>query len=636
MTVKKIPKWIVINASAFLALVVFCAGIYIYYSIAYKNKILPNVFVAGVNLEGLTINEARHKLKNKTDDFSTKSLDFSIDGENEKINIKNLNPDYKINDATFIAYGVGRSGKIIPDLLDRIKVVIGKKDFNNFIVINSDALIDSLNALSTKYDQPEKNATVKITTKKITILSEKNGQRFERTKLENLIWQSIKNLNSDFLGNFPLIKSEAPVKKIHVEALLPQIERTVSDPLILKHKDDNFEISPEQIGAWLEFIPADLTLGIARLNVKKNLVEAYSKTLAEQIFIEPKDAKLKIEDGKAVIFEVSQDGLELDIKKATDIISESVLSRTILGLKSDNSEANHSATILLPVTIKKANITDETIETLGIKELIGKAETDISGSPRNRIHNITTGTKFINGILVKPSEEFTTIGTLGEVDASTGYLPELVIKNNRTIPEYGGGLCQVSTTLFRSVLDAGLKITERRNHSYRVSYYERGIGPGLDATIYLPKPDFKFLNDTPGWILIQGQIKGNKLIFELYGTSDGRKSKIDGPYTLSTRQAPAPVYTESSNLAPGQVIQLEKAHAGATTTAKYSVFREGKLIFEQTFDSYYKALPARFLIGPKAPKPVPKPKPVPAPKEEETPEPIPSDPVEEPETPPTE
>lgn len=634
MILKSLPKWIIVSASAFLGLIVFCVGIYGYYSVSFKNKILPNVLVAGVSLEGLTINEAREELKNLTDEFSTKSLAFSIDGENTEIKIKDLNPDFNINEAVFKAYGIGRSGRLLPDILERIEAVFRKRNFDEFTSINSNALANTLDALSKKYDQPEKNAGIKVTSGNITIIPEKDGQRFERVKVESLIWHSIKTLSYAPLGDFPLNRSQAAVTKGQVEALKPQVERTIAESLSLKHEDESFEISPEQIGAWLDFLPGDSTLGIAKLGVKKELIEAYAKTLAEQIFIEPKDAKLKIEDGKAVIFEVSQDGLELDIAKTTDLISEGILSRTVLGIKSNDPNGQQSTIITLPVATKKANITDETIETLGIKELIGRAETDFSGSPRNRVHNITTGTKFINGLLIRPGDEFSTVGTLGEVDASSGYLPELVIKNNRTIPEYGGGLCQVSTTLFRSVLNAGLKVTERRNHSYRVSYYERGIGPGLDATIYLPKPDFKFLNDTPGWILIQGTVKGNKLIFELYGTSDGRKSKIDGPYTLSTKAAPAPVYVQSNSVAPGKTVLIEHAHAGATTTAKYSVVdKDGKLLFEQTFDSVYKALPARYLVGPKPAKPAPKPEVKPEPKPEETPTP-PAE--EEPETPPVE
>ena len=107
-----------------------------------------------------------------------------------------------------------------------------------------------------------------------------------------------------------------------------------------------------------------------------------------------------------------------------------------------------------------------------------------------------------------------------------GYLPELTIKKNKTVPEYGGGLCQVSTTVFRAAINAGLKITDRKAHPFAVKYYNP---QGFDATIYPPNPDLKFINDTPNYLLMQSYVKDNKLIFEFYGTNDNRQIKIIGP-----------------------------------------------------------------------------------------------------------
>jgi vancomycin resistance protein YoaR len=103
---------------------------------------------------------------------------------------------------------------------------------------------------------------------------------------------------------------------------------------------------------------------------------------------------------------------------------------------------------------------------------------------------------------------------------------ELVNKKNTTVPEFGGGICQVSTTMFRVALNTGLKITERHNHAYPVSYYNP---PGLDATIYIPSPDLKFVNDTKNHILIQSRIEGTKLFFDFYGNPDGRQVELIGP-----------------------------------------------------------------------------------------------------------
>ena len=137
------------------------------------------------------------------------------------------------------------------------------------------------------------------------------------------------------------------------------------------------------------------------------------------------------------------------------------------------------------------------------------------------------------------------------MDGEHGYLPELVIKNNQTTPEFGGGICQVSTTVFRAAIYSGLKITERHNHAYPVSYYKPY---GMDATIYIPKPDLKFTNNTPGAIFVQSTIEGNDLIFDFFGSKDGRTVTVDGPHTLAWNPdgSMKTVFTQAVSNADGQ------------------------------------------------------------------------------------
>lgn len=208
--------------------------------------------------------------------------------------------------------------------------------------------------------------------------------------------------------------------------------------------------------------------------------------------------------------------------------------------------------------------TQEELQKYGIGELIGQGTSNFKGSPKNRISNIKTGASKFNGVLIKPGEEFSFIKVLGAVDASTGYLPEMVIKPNETVPEYGGGLCQVSTTMFRAAINAGLKITSRTNHAYAVQYYSP---TGLDATVYVPKPDFMFINDTPNYIFVKTRIEGSQLFFDFFGASDGRQTKIIGPKVL------------------------EKNSDGSMKTVAYQEVygADGSLLRKSEFESNYKS-----------------------------------------------
>ena len=195
------------------------------------------------------------------------------------------------------------------------------------------------------------------------------------------------------------------------------------------------------------------------------------------------------------------------------------------------SENNGTLSIKLPTETTQPKIKGSDKERLGLRELVGVGESSFKGSPKNRIYNINRALEQFQNIIIGPGEEFSFVKYLGEVDGEHGYLPELVIKNNRTEPEFGGGICQVSTTAFRAAIYSGMKITERRNHAYPVRYY---YPYGLDATVYIPKPDFKFANNTPGSILIQATIEDTKLTFRFFGTRDGRSVSVDGPHILES------------------------------------------------------------------------------------------------------
>jgi len=154
------------------------------------------------------------------------------------------------------------------------------------------------------------------------------------------------------------------------------------------------------------------------------------------------------------------------------------------------------------------------------------------------------------------------------VGPKEGYLPELVIKKGETIPEYGGGLCQVSSTAFRGAVQAGLEITERQNHAYPVRYYSP---QGTDATIYPPHPDLRFKNNTPAYILIQTKIKGNKLYFEFYGSDDGRKVELIGPKTYDKKEdgSMKAVWTEKVSDKDGNPVLEKKFYSIYKSPALY-------------------------------------------------------------------
>jgi vancomycin resistance protein YoaR len=169
----------------------------------------------------------------------------------------------------------------------------------------------------------------------------------------------------------------------------------------------------------------------------------------------------------------------------------------------------------------------------------------------------------------------------------------------RTVLGDGGGVCQVSTTLFRAVLAAGLPVLERRAHSYRVGYYEQNSPPGFDATVYSPTTDFKFKNDTPAYILIQAKADNqtSTLIIELWGTNDGRIAKTTKPVITDQVPPPEDLYQDDPALRAGQIKQVDWKAFGAKVKFDYHVERHGEILSHQTFSSNYRPWQAVFLRG---------------------------------------
>lgn len=255
------------------------------------------------------------------------------------------------------------------------------------------------------------------------------------------------------------------------------------------------------------------------ITIDEGAVKQSLESLALKTDIDPEDAAFGgDENGKIIVIIPEKFGQKLDIARSFEILTKALR---------ENKEP--LVRIELPIIPVAPAIRGSDAERLGIKELIGSGSSNFKGSPKNRVYNIKRSLEQFQSLIIPAGEEFSFVEHLGEVDEANGYLPELVIKDNKTQPEFGGGVCQVSSTVFRAAILSGMKITERRNHSYPVQYY---LPYGFDATIYIPKPDFRFLNNTGNAVMMQSIIEGTKLTFQFFGTKDGRTVSMDGPHIL--------------------------------------------------------------------------------------------------------
>ncbi len=332
------------------------------------------------------------------------------------------------------------------------------------------------------------------------------------------------------------------------------------------------------------------------ISYKSSLIDETVNNMSLSIDIPPQDALFNFENGKVTAFKTSKSGRLLNKKQAQDMITAYIYK-----LAKDNGSLSNKITINLPVVDVEPKITTESSNSYGIRELLAEGNSKFAGSINGRIHNVALAASRINGRLVSPGEVFSFNDALGDVSSSTGFQPAYVIKGGRTVLGDGGGVCQVSTTLFRAALNAGLPVIERFPHSYRVGYYEQDSPPGFDATVYSPSYDLKFKNDTPHHILIQAETDTQNLtlVFRLFGMKDGRQVEITKPVIYSQTPPPSDLYQDDPTLPIGVVRQVDWKAWGTKVNFDYKVTKNGEVTNKQSFFSNYQPWQAVFLKGTK-------------------------------------
>ncbi|MDD5032331.1 MAG: VanW family protein [Patescibacteria group bacterium] len=563
-------KWLLFPVAVFFILLIIISLSFFILERKYEGKIYPGIKVGDINLSGLTKERAEEILSEKISELNQAGLKFKYADSQTTIapTIASFESDLAYQIVSFDPkktsdeiFSYGRNRDFFHNLGDKITALFFGKPAGIIYNLNEEEIRKILKTDYEKFENPAKSATLTATTtpadpEKIvfSVSEEKLGKTIDYEKAIGKLKMKLNKLDSSPIEltsrtDYPSIyKSEC----LNVEAGAEKILET--SPLTLTYKEKKWVIEKKDLAGWLALERQENGEILISLNPEK-LNEFLEKTIAPEIEKEPLDARFKMENGRVAEFQGSQDGLKLKKEDNFNKIRNEFIN-------------NKNNTIELAMEEIKSVVDTSQINDLGIREIVGTGESNFSGSPTNRRHNIKVGSTSLNGILIKPGEEFSLNKALGEIEAETGYLPELVIKGNKTIPEYGGGLCQIGTTMFRGALASGLPITARQNHSYRVSYYEPA---GTDATIYSPWPDVRFINDTNNHILIQTRIEGDNLYFDFWGTKDGRiVEKTDPTIYNIVRPGPTKII-ETLDLKPGVKKCTERAHNGADAYFDYKV-----------------------------------------------------------------
>ena len=576
------------------------------YDLHYKNKVFNGVRIGELSLAGKTQEQTKVLVQAKTDKLADQGIEFYFKDKSYL-----LEPIISAGESSGLAYELwqfepasiadelyhlGRSGSWWQNTKARINLFIFGSSGSIGYQFKEEETRSELQKKFRPFESPGKDASLVWKNGEFKISEEESGWVFDYQSALDKLKMDLAAI-ADNKIELNLRVDQPAVTKTEAEFLrgpAKEIIRLAPVTLVFERPDyyqgrkkfmqTEWPINQEQLKNWLK-IKKD-SAGIY-LGINQEVAGEFLKKIAEAIDTPAQDARFEIKDGRVSEWQSSTDGFVLNIEESGNQIEKLLI-------------AEKAQKINLVLSVDKSKITNNNVNDLGIQQLIGLGESNFSGSPKNRRHNISVGAESLNGLLVKPGEEFSLLAALGEINGETGYKPELVIKGDETIAEYGGGLCQISTTMFRLAINAGLPITQRRNHSYRVGYYEPA---GTDATIYSPWPDLKFVNDTGNYLLLQTRIEGDNLIFEFWGTSDARIVETTKPVIYNITAPGEPKYMETGKLPVGEKKKIETAHNGADAYFKRTVRwpeTSGKETLEETWQAHYIPWREVWLVGKEA------------------------------------
>ena len=408
------------------------------------NRTILGLTLNGIKAGGLDENQLKNFLEVQTVKFNNQKIAIAYGDKTWSLapadfGIK-INMDKTASDA--LAYGHEKNGS----LAEQMKTLIIGQDLPPDYSIDPQKFNRSLNIFSS-LQTLAKNASLKYDPQKndFVITEEETGISVSRAKLIADILQTFKEPSRTIF--LSLVEEKPLVTGKEIALVAEDAKKLINEaPFFLQSDKLIWRIDKTDLAGWISASPDDNDSPKIRLTLDTEKIKDFLSPLTVSINSEPIDAKLTSENGELKFATLSQNGQRLNIKTSAEKIAEDIL-------------ANKKNVYVITDSIAP-KISNQNTKELGLLTLLGRGESNFSGSPTNRRVNIKTGSTKLNGFLIKPNAEFSFGQNIGDIDAQNGWVPELVIKNNQNIPEFGGGLCQVSTTLFRATVAAGFKINQ--------------------------------------------------------------------------------------------------------------------------------------------------------------------------------
>ncbi len=569
------------------------------FQLMYSGRIFPGVYIHDVYVGGLSVDEAA--------DYLSRNYQFSDSGNltlkylDESISVKpgQLGACLDAVSTAEEAYQFGRGFPLRKWVWQQALVFAPHIEIAPVLIFDEQIAVEFFQQISSERDQPLVEASLELDGTRVTASPGQIGQILDMNASLVAIHKRLMKSNPGII-DLP-VEQQYP-SMMDAEKFISLAQDILDQPFVIEtpkdvnHLERIWTITPENLAPMLVFKVSgkDSSTIIPQINEEYLLILLLSTS--DQVDSLPENPRFVFNDDTRELDLLSEgkNGRTLDVETSIEMIQNAL------------ANGDHKAILSVDYLSPDVSVSSSAQE-LGITELLHQESSYFYGSDQARIHNIETAANQFHGLLIPPGDTFSMANAMGEISLDSGYSEALIIFNGKTIEGVGGGVCQVSTTLFRAAFFSGFPIVERHPHAYRVSYYEKVSGnkrdadlAGLDATVYVPLVDLKFINDTPYWLLMETYINqtASRLTWKFYSSYDGRTMKWTTTGPINTVEPKKPLYQLNTDLNTGEINQIDWEAEGADVTVSRSVSRDGIILFEDTFFTRYEPWRAVYEYGP--------------------------------------
>lgn len=588
--------------SGSVLLVMALLALLLLFQVQFSNKALPGLSVYGVNLGGMTRDQAKASLANAFTYDKQAVFTFRYNEKFWQATAGELGITFDVDRTLDEVYLTGHSGSILSDLGTQASIWLNGRSIAPIVRYDEQVAVQRLSSIASEFDRPPVDATLNISGTAVVTTPAQTGLALDVSNTLGTLEDLMRQLQTG--GEIALVVKEAKPLVIDANAAADKINAALSAPLTLVTDDQK----GGSLGPWTATVDQIKSLLVLKLVPNGDGTESYDVTvnteplrdflqsLAAGLISQPKDGRFHFNEStrQLEMIKDSVNGRSLDVDATLKRVGETVFSTT-----------NRLVPLAFAYDLPKYS-SNVTATELGITQMVGDSTTYYTGSTQSRVKNIIEAASRLNGIIIAPNETFSFNTYLGDINPEEGFVQGKVIFGGRTVDGVGGGVCQVSTTAFRAALKAGFPIVERNSHGYRVGFYElNGSPPGLDAAIFQPTADFRFLNDTSYHLLIETSVfpADQSIQFRFYSTNPGRQVILEGPVVRDEVPALPTVFQANPQLQLGQEQYVDWAEKGADVTFTRRILdTSGKEIRTDTIYTHYLPWAAVVQVAPSDPR----------------------------------